>query len=324
MHVGKLLGAILFGLAATTAHAAGLRTLDIPADANGPAIKGAVWYPCSQPPGRVDLGLITLPAVKDCALPGEGLPLILISHGRSGSFVGHHDIAEVLADAGFVVAAINHPGDTASDLSRTEQLSIFVERPNHIRRLIDFMLGASALAANIDRDRIGFFGFSRGGHTGLVLIGAKSDFASAASLCQQSTAPFCAQILRREFPAQPMTHDPRIKAAVIADPRINFFTADSFATIKIPVQLWASEYGGDGVLPHSVDLVDNNLPAKHEYHAVSNAGHFAFLAPCAPEWAKEIPELCVDKNGFDRVAFHTQFNANALAFFRTHLPKASH
>jgi predicted dienelactone hydrolase len=63
----------------------------------------------------------------------------------------------MLADAGFVAAAINHPGDTASDMSRSDDLSVFIERPNDIKRLINFMIGASPAASNIDPDRIGFF-----------------------------------------------------------------------------------------------------------------------------------------------------------------------
>ena len=171
MYACRLLGAITLCLAATLAHGAGLRAIDIPANAEGPALKGAIWYPCAQPPGTVDIGRITLPGVKDCPLVGENLPLIVVSHGRKGVFIGHLDTDEVLADAGFIVAAINHPGDTASDLSRTDDLSVYVERPNDIKRLIDFMVASSALASSIDRERIGFFGFSRGGYTGLVLIG---------------------------------------------------------------------------------------------------------------------------------------------------------
>jgi len=322
MYARKLLGAIILCLTATLAQAAGLRFIDIPADAEGPALKGAMWYPCFQTSGEVDFGKFTLPLVKDCPLRGEKLPLIVVSHGRRGNFLGHYDTDEVLADAGFIVAAIDHPGDTVFDLSRTDDLSVYVERPNDIKRLIDFMVGTSAFAANIDRERIGLFGFSRGGYTGLAVIGANPDWAIATALCQQSTTHVCEQIRAREFPAQPVTHDPRIKAAVIADPLTVFFTPDSFGAIGIPVQLWASELGGDGVLPHSADIVDRTLPSKHEYHVVANAGHFAFLAPCPPALAKEVPQICVDASGFDRVAFHKQFNADVLAFLRTHLTNA--
>jgi predicted dienelactone hydrolase len=315
MYPSKFLVATVLCLAATLAQAAGFRFIDIPADADGPALQGAIWYPCAEPPGEVRLGKITLPGVVDCPLPGENLPLIAVSHGRGGSFVGHHDTKEALADAGFIVAAISHSGDNSSDLSRTGERSIFFSRPADIKRMIDFMVGASPFAARIDRERIGFFGFSRGGNTGLVLIGAEPDWPGFDTFCRQSAGRFCGQAL----PTQPLTHDPRIKAAVLADPLAIFFAADSFAAIKVPLQLWASERGGDGVLPHDVAAVDRNLPAKHEYRVVSNAGHFAFVPPCPPAAA---PEFCTDAPGFDRVAFHTQFNADVLAFFRRNLAAA--
>jgi predicted dienelactone hydrolase len=105
--------------------------------------------------------------VQDCPVEGERLPLVVISHGRGGWSGGHHDIAAALADAGFVVAAIDHPGDTVTDMSRVDALAIWLERPAAIRRLIDVMLGVWPDAARIDRERVGFFGFSRGAYTGL-------------------------------------------------------------------------------------------------------------------------------------------------------------
>jgi predicted dienelactone hydrolase len=323
MYACKLLTAVILCLSATLAHGAGLRAIDIQAEADGPALTGAVWYPCSQPAGEVAIGKYTLPGVKDCPLPDKRLPLIVMSHGRTGTFAGHHDIAEVLADAGFIVAAINHAGDTSSDLSRTDDLSIYVQRPNDIKRLIDFMLGLPAFASLIDRERIGLFGFSRGGYTALAVIGANPDWASVTERCEQFKIHLCDQVRAKEFP-ESVTHDPRVKAAVIADPLTTFFTANSFAAINIPVQLWASDLGGDGVLPHSVDMVDKNLPSKHEYHVVANAGHFSFLAPCPPALVAELPRICADAGGFDRAAFHQQFNADALAFFQAQLANAPH
>ena len=39
---------------------------------------------------------------KDCPVEGKKLPLVVMSHGRMGSFLGHRDIAETLAGAGLV------------------------------------------------------------------------------------------------------------------------------------------------------------------------------------------------------------------------------
>lgn len=321
LRLAALAAAIAIGLIGAGAQAAGLRLLDMPADPEGPALTGAVWSPCAQPPGQVTIGRASLPAVQDCPVPGQGrLPLIVVSHGHGGSFLGHHDTAETLADAGFVAAAINHPGDTASDMSRGSDLLVMIERPIDIKRLIDFMLGTSPLAPRIDPQRIGFFGFSRAGYTGLVLVGANPDWDNAIRRCEGASLRICEQLRNREFPAGPLTHDPRIKAAVIADPLTVFFTPKSFASITAPVQLWGSAAGGEGVAPESVAVTDKSLPSQHEYRIVPNSTHFAFLTPCSPAVAQARPSLCTDPPGFDRVAFHHDLDAAILGFFQKHLP----
>jgi predicted dienelactone hydrolase len=126
------------------AEAAGLRFIDIPADASGPALTGAVWSPCAAPPQEIKFRFATIPAVENCPVAGERLPLIVLSHGSGGWFGAHRDTAAVLADAGFVVAAVNHPGDNTTDRSRSDTLSILLDRPTDIRRLTNFMLDAWA------------------------------------------------------------------------------------------------------------------------------------------------------------------------------------
>ena len=306
-------------LSALTApsFAAGFRFIDVPADAEGPAIAGALWYPCAEPPGTLQLGPYVLPVTKDCPLSGDKRPLIVVSHGGAGTFLGHHDTAEAFADAGFIVAAVTHPGQKAQDKSRINALSAFASRPGDIKRLIDYLLGSPA-APFIDPSRIGFFGFSRGGFTGLALIGANADWANATAWCGDSPSGICAQVRNREFPAAPLPHDPRIKAAVVADPFAIFFTADSVASIRVPVQLWASEHGGDGVSLRDVAPLDKTLPSPHEFHLVKNAGHFAFFL-CPPEVAKSDPDVCTDRSGFDRAAFHKEFNAAAVKSLQQNL-----
>ena len=97
-----------------------------------------VWSPCAATAVDVMVGGVPLPGVKDCPIGGNQLPLIVFSHGRRGNFLGHHDTAETLADAGFIVAALNHPGDNSTDVSRTDELSILIERAADIKRLTDY------------------------------------------------------------------------------------------------------------------------------------------------------------------------------------------
>ena len=310
--------AAALSVAAAQGHAAGLKFLQVPADASGPALEAARWSPCAVPAEDTKVGAFVLRAVQGCPIAGEKRPLV-ISHGFGGSYLGHHDLAEVLADAGFVVVALNHPGDTAANKARARNVSALIDRPTDVKRLIDFMLRESPDAAKIDSNRIGFFGFSRGGYTGLVLGGANPDFNALRAPCADPTGATCTPASRAPWPAHPLTHDLRIKAIVAADPLSGVFVApDSVIAVTVPLQLWASQRGGDGVSLETVATLVRNLPVKPDFHVVPNSGHFAFLVPCPPA-ANAPAELCVDSPGFDRVTFHVEFNQRVLAFLRVHL-----
>lgn len=318
-YLSQLTLAVLLCLSAAMTQAAGIKIVQIPSDASGPALKAIIWTPCADTAEDVPMGPFVLKGRRDCPVVGEKLPLVVISHGHGGSFLGHHDLAETLADAGFIVAAINHPGDTFSDMSHGAELSSFVERPTDIKRLIDYMLGAAPDAARIDPQRIGFFGFSRGGYTGLVLAGGNPDFLNANVPCPDTALPICQQLRNKDVPTQPLTHDPRIKAFVLADPLNEFPAPGNLTNVKAPMQLWASEFGGDGVLPETTPALANMLPQKAEFHLVSGAAHFAFLAPCSAALTQDAPQLCVDAKGFDRAAFHKQLDERVLEFFTAHI-----
>ena len=311
--------AVLLCLFAAMAQAAGIKIVQIPSDTSGPALKAIIWTPCADAAQEVPMGPFVLTGRRDCPAVGEQRPLVVISHGHGGSFLGHHDLAETLADAGFIVVAINHPGDTFSDMSHGVDFSSFVERPTDIKRLIDYMLGAAPDAARIDPQQIGFFGFSRGGYTGLVLAGGNPDFLNANVPCPDPALPICQQLRNKDVPTQPLAHDPRIKAFVLADPLNEFPNPGNLTNVKAPIQLWASQFGGDGVLPETMPALVNALPQKPEFHLVFGAAHFAFLAPCPAALQQDAPQLCVDAKGFDRVAFHKQLNESARDFFATHL-----
>ena len=92
--------ASLLCLVASLAWAAGFQRIGIPASGALPPLKGAVWYPCAKPPDEMKIGRYVLTVTKDCPMTGGELPLVVISHGRGGDFLGHHDTAEALADAG--------------------------------------------------------------------------------------------------------------------------------------------------------------------------------------------------------------------------------
>ena len=328
----RQLGLLIFGgFWISLIHAAGFSFIEVPADDYGPELDGGVWSPCALPAGSIELGHLEIEGVFNCPVSGAALPVIVISHGHSGSFLDQRDTAQALADAGFVVAAINHsddnyqlrggPRDTFSALS---------SRPTDVQRLLDFLLlhwsGHEALAP----EEIGFYGFSRGGYTGLVLAGANPDFhrLPPISFSPCATAPnsaACAEA-RQRFQALldfPLIHDSRIRAAVIVDPLSDVFDEDGLKQVKIPIQLWVSAYGGDGVSPTRVAELRRNLPIEPDWRPVENATHFGFLMQCSPAMSASHQDICRDPPGFNRLVFHREFNAQMLEFFRRYLVNPS-
>jgi predicted dienelactone hydrolase len=323
MKLVALLATWLLMTFGAAAHAGdvGFEQLTIPDGDEKPLTIG-VWYPTDATPSPQPLGLYTQTVAIGAPATGAGLPLVVMSHGAGSWYDQHYDTALALAHAGFVVAAVSHTGDNYQDHSQVLQIW---KRPEQIHRLIDYMLADWSGHGQIDAGRVGVFGFSAGGFTALVAAGGTADLSLVRPHCVKVPTAFECGLVAKATPAdaarpQPprsaFVHDPRIKAAVVAAPALGFaFEREGLAGVRVPMQLWRA--GDDHLLPNPdyAQAVRDALPRAPEYHVVPNADHFDFLAPCSALLAKVAPDICVERPGFDRVAFHAEFDADVVAFF---------
>jgi predicted dienelactone hydrolase len=97
------------------------------------------------------------------------------------------------------------------------------------------------------------------------------------------------------------------------------FTSDGLSHVTVPLQLWSADE--DEITPPqgNSEVLRTALPVAPEFRAVREAGHFAFVAPCTEALATVTALLCSDPPGFDRVAFHREFNPAVVRFFAVHL-----
>ncbi|NVJ23594.1 hypothetical protein HUW62_20420 [Myxococcus sp. AM011] len=306
---------------ASAIRGVGYRELAMKDPVNGGPLRGVVLYPATQPSKPIPMDLLQLDASKDLPPVSGRHPLVLISHGHMGTRWGHSDLASALARKGYVVASLDHAGNTHGDGARSGTDEVFLGRAWQVRTLLDSVLADATLGPLVDPARVGAMGFSMGGYTVLLLGGASPDFGKLGPYCEEAAhakSVLCTEmkVVRAVRPElRGGTHEPRIRSLFVMAPVGVFFDGAGLKDVKVPVRLYSAEQ--DEVLDGAAQAirVRDALPQPPEYTQVPKAGHFVFLAPCRPEMAKHTPEICVDPPGVDRVKLHRQLGQDAERFF---------
>lgn len=327
--------ALLF---AKTVTGVGFHAITIPDPVNGGTMPGYVFYPSAHAKGVTVIGPYTIDAARDATpIPGAK-PLIVISHGHGGSDLGHHDLATYLASHGFVVATLEHPKDNFHDTSGAGHVSVLVGRPIQVKATLTKLLSDPQWSTLIDAKRIGVAGFSAGGYTSLLVVGAVPHFERFIGYCHRHPDDYevCHDAGKIEAEARSrgmtleqwmahlqnnLTHwgstaDPRVKAAFVMAPMSLIFDQAGIAKIDRPVFLYYGD--ADHVLLPSENAARIRpwIKTLAGVKVVHKADHWVFLDPCSAELAKEAHEICTDPPGVDRVKVHAQLYADAVAFFR--------
>lgn len=312
--------------AGETGANAGFRIIFIEDPVSQKPMKAAIFFPTQDRAGVTRNGPLEIPAKMDAAVEMGRHPLILLSHGNGGSMFSHHDTATFLAKRGYLVAAIEHPGDNFRDGSGLGTDRVLAGRSVQLIALLDHLLSRAGFSEAIDPHQVGVAGFSAGGYTALLTVGATPDFSRLKLYCaRHPDSVLCSGRgdVRISSPPVVPKSDARIRAAFAMSPVAALLDPASLSTISVPVEIYAA--GNDSVLPvqDNARWVRDRLPAPVEYAEIAGADHFVFLTPCTPPMESAVPDLCLDRPGVDRHAIHETLNGDMFRFFqRRFMPAA--
>ena len=283
--------------------AAGCRTTTVPDPASAAPIPIVVLHPTDAPAHPARLGPYTLDVAMDAPVAAGTHPLVLVSHGSGGSHLAYRDLAAHLARAGFVVALVEHPGNSRNDDSLANTDANLAARPRHLRLVADHLTTDPTVGPHLAADAVAIVGHSMGGYTALAAAGARP------TAFPRETADG----LSREVP---VPRDPRVRALVLLAPATPWFMQPgALADVRVPILMLTAQHDPHTPEGHAV-IVQRGLPPDTPltHRVVPNAGHFSFLGVFPPAMTHAGFAPSQDPPGFDRAAFHAELHVEVEAF----------
>ncbi len=296
-HITALTAAIAAGGVFAEGQQTGLSELTVKDERTDRPLSGFVWYPTDAREGATrqhgNAVWRGIEAAVD-APPAEGsYPLVVLSHGMYGNAMNQSWLADALVDAGYIVAAVHHPG-TSTWMRDPDHARALWDRPGDISRLIDHMLSDSAAGVEIDADRIYMAGHSLGGFTAVALAGGRYDDAKMDAFCEATPEELVCGIFDRWQVAK-TPEDAAAMEADLSDPRIKAFgvfdlggtqtfSAVSLATLKRPMLVMGApvDIAGLDLDVESRALVAQMPETVVTYMEPDTLSHFDFLGVCNP------------------------------------------
>ncbi|WP_374438994.1 alpha/beta hydrolase family protein [Pseudomonas panipatensis] len=316
---------LIFSLATQAAQElnVGFHRLELTDPLDNRPMRAIAFYPTRAAARPTTIGIFTLPLAEEAPAVAGHHPLLLLSHGNGGTPLALRDLVLALAQRGFVVVTLVHPGDNLHDQSRLGALSNLYGRPLQVSEAINAALLDKRLAPMLDPQRIGVIGYSAGGETALILAGAQPRLDRLRHYCAERPDDLDACSSHGELQADrsdlTAMSDPRVGAVMLLAPLGLMFGSHELAKVDVPVLLYSGD--NDQVLDWTRNAASlaRLLPHIPDFHLLSGAGHFVFMAPCSDAETQATPGLCNDAAGVDRQAIHRDLITDATRFFNDQL-----
>lgn len=310
-------------------------------------LRTAIWYPAGEvvkeetifggAPDKEIFAPVTVAPNAELSKDSQQYPLVLLSHGTGGSAIQMMWLGYYLARRGYIVAAINHHGNTGSEEQPFPQgFLLFWERARDLTVVLDKLLADPIFGPRIDRSRIGAAGFSLGGYTVISIAGGVFSSQEFEAFCHSPQRDFTCEP-QPEFPDAPklfeeikktdpevrdsLRHagdsykDKRIKKVFAIAPALGSgFTKPGLSKIKVPVFIVIGQADKVTPLMTNAQRYANFIKGARLTVLPGGVGHYTFLAECNAH-GKAVVDICRDAESIDRAMVHQQVAQLAFDFF---------
>ena len=311
------------------------------------ALRCMLWYPvpAQVPEAAQSFGLTGLPALfeageaaRDAApakLPAR-LPLVVLSHGLGGTADQFGWLAPELARRGYLVLAVNHPGNNALEPYTPEGFLLWGERALDVSDAIDGLLADHTWGARVDPARIGALGYSIGGETVLALAGARIDQPAFLDFCLEHPAEQTCRVPAmggvagdaaamlsevQQSSAASLARsgesfrDARIRSVFALAPAVGqAFHRSSFDDVTVPLTMVAGAADMLALPAVNAEQFAAWVPMA-KVAILPGVGHYTFLDRCTAEGTQLLRQYCADAPGVDRDSVHRKVVAMVTSFF---------
>lgn len=160
------------------------RTASLRDTQHRPELRITIWYPAASDavespvvigPANSVLFEIGAAAAADAPFAEDGArhPVILLSHGFGGSARMMGWFGTAMAGRGYIVVAVDHPGNNARDEMTLPGAVLWWDRAEDLRSALAATGRDPAIGPRADLSRVGVAGFSDGGFAALAATGAR-------------------------------------------------------------------------------------------------------------------------------------------------------